>query len=298
MIPILDWSRFSRGSDRVGFVREFGAACRESGFFLLSGHGIDQPLIQSVFEQADRFFELTEAEKRTLSVPSIAQERGWSKIGTESLEEGSDRPDRKEAFGIGPEAPGDTPAVRWGAPYRGANLWPDIPGFRETMLRFFSAAQVLAMSLHRAVAADLDLPEGWYDNRVKDPDARLRLLHYPPASGARGEMGAGTHTDPGVLTLLLTDGEPGLQVRPTPDGPWIDVPHNPGSFVVNVGDSLMEWSGGRYISSPHRVVPPQHVRRSVAFFLRPEPTRSRGSAVETRSGQAWADSALQSYARA
>jgi len=39
-----------------------------------------------------------------------------------------------------------------------------------------------------------------------------------------------------MLTLLLTDGQPGLQINYK--GEWIDVPPRPDCFVVNLGDML------------------------------------------------------------
>ncbi|MBV6637562.1 MAG: isopenicillin N synthase family oxygenase, partial [Mameliella sp.] len=102
------------------------------------------------------------------------------------------------------------------------------------------------------------------------PMATLRLLSYPPGNGAEGEIGAGAHSDYGSITLLLTDGEPGLQVQAL-SGDWIDVPHVPGAFIVNIGDCLMRWSNDLYRSTPHRVLPPARARRSVAFFLDPNP---------------------------
>lgn len=90
------------------------------------------------------------------------------------------------------------------------------------------------------------------------------------ASGAGEEIGAGAHTDYGALTLLMTDGAPGLQVRPR-GGDWLDVPHVPGAFIVNIGDCLMRWTNDIYVSTPHRVLPPPRARQSVAFFLDPNP---------------------------
>ncbi|TMV35589.1 isopenicillin N synthase family oxygenase, partial [Thioclava sp. BHET1] len=83
-------------------------------------------------------------------------------------------------------------------------------------------------------------------------------------------LGAGAHTDYGALTLLMTDGIAGLQVKPR-GRDWIDVPHLPGALTVNIGDCLMRWSNDLYISTPHRVQPPPRPRRSIAFFLDPNP---------------------------
>lgn len=63
----------------------------------------------------------------------------------------------------------------------------------------------------------------------------------------------GPHTDEGVLTL--TDRQGGLQVR-TPDGEWVDAPSVPGALTVNVGDLLARWTGDRWRSAEHRVLPP------------------------------------------
>ena len=65
MIPVLDWSRFSTGLDRNGFVADLGLACRETGFFLVSGHGIPQSLIDDTFAAADRFFPTAASHRST-----------------------------------------------------------------------------------------------------------------------------------------------------------------------------------------------------------------------------------------
>jgi isopenicillin N synthase-like dioxygenase len=78
----------------------------------------------------------------------------------------------------------------------------------------------------------------------------------------------GEHTDYGLLTMLRQDSVGGLQVR-TPSG-WLDAPPVPGSFVCNIGDMLDRLTGGRYRSTPHRVLPPTtRDRLSWPFFFDP-----------------------------
>ena len=43
----------------------------------------------------------------------------------------------------------------------------------------------------------------------------------------------------------------------TPRDGWEDAPYEPGAFTVNTGDLLARWSGGRWKSNRHRVLPPQ-----------------------------------------
>lgn len=269
-IPILDWRRFAGGTDMDGFTADLSQACRETGFFLLRHHGVDHALIADVFAMADRFFALPEEQKDRVSISTNPHNRGWAAMGSERLDAASGQVDRKEAFNVGYDLAPRDPRVLAGEPFRGVNLWPQVPGFRDVLLRYYEAAQNLGLCIHMALARDLGLDEHWFHDKFTEPMATLRLLHYPPATGADGEIGAGAHSDYGSITLLLTDGEPGLQVRPR-DGDWTEVPYVEDAFVVNIGDCLMRWSNDIYVSTPHRVLPPARQRRSVAFFLDPNP---------------------------
>ena len=80
------------------------------------------------------------------------------------------------------------------------------------------------------------------------------LYHYPPLGEGTAEnaLGAGEHTDWGVLTILLQDDVGGLQAQ-TKAGKWIDVPPVDGTFVINLGDALEVWADGAFTARPHRV---------------------------------------------
>lgn len=268
MIPVIDWSRFE--TDKTGVAAEIGAACRDVGFFLLAGHGISRGLRDRVFEMSDRFFALPEADKERISILNTPHFRGWGKEGDESLDETSPLVDRKETFNVGYDLAPDDPRVVAGEMFRGVNQWPEIDGFRETLLDYYDAGRGLGVDVLRAIALDLGLDEFHFTGLFQEPMTALRLLHYPPASGETNEIGAGAHTDYGAITLLLTDGEAGLQVRPR-DGDWMDVPHLEDAFVVNIGDCLMRWTNDLYVSTPHRVLPPERIRRSVALFVEANP---------------------------
>ncbi|MEM7642599.1 MAG: 2-oxoglutarate and iron-dependent oxygenase domain-containing protein [Pseudomonadota bacterium] len=268
MIPVLDWTRFE--TDRDGFVADLGEAVRGVGFFLLRNAAVPTDLRDEVFAQSAAFFALPEAEKAELSILKTPHYRGWAKPGDESLDEKSPEIDTKQTFNIGYDLAADDPRVVAGEPFRGVNQWPDLVGFRETMLAYYDAALAQGVALHRAFALDLGLDEDHFDPVFQEPLAAMRLLHYPPGTGAEGEIGAGAHTDYGAITLLMTDGEPGLQVKPR-GGDWVDVPHVAGAYVVNIGDCLMRWTNDVYVSTPHRVLPPKRQRRSVAFFVEANP---------------------------
>ena len=266
MIPILDWSRNTTDPDRL--ARDMGSAVRDTGFFLLANPAVPEALRAGVFAQADALFSLPEADKQAVSILNTPHYRGWAKPGDESLDETRPEVDTKQTFNIGLDLSPDDP--RLGQPFRGLNQWPDLPGFRQAMLAYYDAAQAQGMAILSLLARDLGLAPDHFAALFDQPLSALRLLHYPPATGAAGEIGAGAHTDYGAITLLMTDGEPGLQVRPR-GGDWTDVPHVPGAYVVNIGDCLMRWTNDIYVSTPHRVLPPKRQRRSVAFFVEANP---------------------------
>lgn len=268
MIPILDWQHFK--TDPAAFSTALGRACRDTGFFLLQNHTVPKKLQDEVFAHGDRFFGLPPAEKAKISILNTPHFRGWGKKGIESLDETSPLIDSKETFNIGFDLPPNDPRVVAGEMFRGVNQWPELVGFSDVMLAYYDAALALGVDIHRAIARDLSLDPEFFTDCFKDPLAALRLLQYPPASGDADEIGAGAHTDYGAITLLMTDGEPGLQVRPKGQD-WIDVPHVAGAYVVNIGDCLMRWTNDLYVSTPHRVLPPKRQRRSVAMFIEANP---------------------------
>ncbi|MEM0949630.1 MAG: 2-oxoglutarate and iron-dependent oxygenase domain-containing protein, partial [Pseudomonadota bacterium] len=202
VIPILDWQRFLSETTRAEFAVDLGRACRDTGFFVLTGHGIDAALIDKVFQAADTFFGLPRDEKARLDIRASGTNRGWAEIGTENLDDTSDAFDRKEAFNIGLDLAADDPRILKGEPFRGLNLWPDLPGFRETLLTYFASVHRLGVDLHRPIALDLNLDEAYFAPYLDQPLATLRLLRYP-AGGSDG-IGAGAHTDYGSVTLLIT----------------------------------------------------------------------------------------------
>jgi len=277
--PIVDVQMLSSGSQnrQREAIATLGAACRETGFFCVSGHGIDAESRSRLFAASRQFFDLPPTEKRRFSIALSPHNRGYVGMEAERLKADAP-PDRKEAFNIGLELPPDHPEIVAQRPLRGVNLWPDIPGWRETMLGYYDRCFNIGRILHRGISADLGLEEEYFDPKIALPAAVLRLLHYParPAvasqtsDAAAAQPGAGEHTDYGNITLLATDGVAGLEVRQL-DGTWVEVADTKDLLLCNIGDCLMRWTNDRYRSTPHRVRIPDAERYSIAFFLDPNP---------------------------
>jgi isopenicillin N synthase-like dioxygenase len=274
-LPVLDVSRLHSPelSDRLELAAELGRACRGIGFFYVVNHGISESQRDSLFAAAKTFFAQPVSGKDKLSIKRSPHNRGYVALEAERLDESAAHADYKEAFNIGLELAPDDPEVLAGKPFRGVNLWPTLPGWRETVLSYYDACWALGRRIHRGFALDLGVAEDFFEDKLDAPLATLRILHYPPQPGrghAAPDSGAGAHTDYGNLTILATDAVAGLQVRAR-SGAWIDAPHIPGAFVCNIGDCLMRWTNDVYVSTPHRVAMPVRDRYSAAFFLDPNP---------------------------
>ena len=138
-IPVIDIAPLVGGSpEQVRAVAAaLGTACRDVGFFYVSGHGVPPALIASVFQTSAAFFAGPASIREATSFSGPGGNRGYIRLGGETLDPGKP-PDVKEAFNIGLELAPDDPELLAGAPFRAPNLWPDTPGFRATMIDYFN----------------------------------------------------------------------------------------------------------------------------------------------------------------
>src|SRR5580658_7514496 len=155
-IPVIDIAPLTNGSpaQAQAVAAELGRACREVGFFYVTGHGIPPALVARVFDSSAAFFTGPASIRQAASFTGAGGNRGYIRLGGEALDPGKPA-DVKEAFNIGLELAPDDPELIARAPFRDANLWPDIPGFRDTMLDYFNRVWRLGRELHRGFALDL-----------------------------------------------------------------------------------------------------------------------------------------------
>jgi isopenicillin N synthase-like dioxygenase len=244
---------------------ELDRACRDHGFFLLTGHGLDE-LIDQTWAQAREFFTADRALR-------VAVERDdQNPLGWFDRELTKRKRDSKEVFDF---TDPHTPAVD------AYNRWPDgFDRFRPTLAAFYDAFSDLAdrtvALVHRALGLGDDVIGRYVGDRTT---SSVRLNHYPVGDpvpenerdGLRelGETALGYHTDPGVLTLLLQDMTGGLQAQAA-GGEWVDVVPRRGTIVVNLADAMQVWTNDRYRAAVHRVVPMTETdRMSIPYFFNP-----------------------------
>jgi len=179
--------------------------------------------------------------------------------------------DLNEALFIRRERAPDDPDVIAEKPWRGLNQWPDnLPGFRDTVLVYWNRMERLGQSMLPLYDLALGLPPGYFRERFEGAHINLRLSHYPPGLMAEdNQFGIAPHTDSGFITFLPQSAVPGLEIL-TVTGKWIAVPPMPGTYLVNTGDILHQWTNRRFRSTPHRAINRSETDRyAIPFFYDP-----------------------------
>jgi isopenicillin N synthase-like dioxygenase len=268
-VPVIDVAPLvNHTAQRAKAGEQIGTACRECGFFYIAGHGVDESLCRQLEALSRRFFDQSEPEKMKIAMSRGGRAwRGYFPVGGELT---SGRPDRKEGLYFGVELAADHPAMLAGKPLHGPNLFPEIAGFRETVLRYIDSLTQLGHALMSGISMGLGLNEDYLQRRfLADPFILFRIFNYPSAT-ENGNMpwGVGEHTDYGLLTILRQDDTGGLQVKSRSG--WVDAPPISETFVCNIGDMLDRLTHGIYRSTPHRVINlSKRTRLSFPFFFDP-----------------------------
>lgn len=260
-VPVIDLAPWFDGSDKDGVARAVDAALQSVGFFLVTGHGVSRELRAAVRAAARDFFVLPAEQKRQYAV--TVGGRGWLPPGVEAngYSEGTETPpDLKESFASGADAKtGDAEVDAYWFP---DNVWPvEVPDLRAQAATYLAQMRALADELLRIGATGLGLDPEFFTDHTAHSTYTMNINWYPPATvtGApeEGQFRIGPHTDFGTFTILDREqGKGGLQVW-SPDGEWEDAPYDPDAFTINTGDLLARWSGDRWVSNRHRVLPPQ-----------------------------------------
>src|ERR1700743_1727147 len=270
-LPVIDVGPLvggARAAARAEVARQIQVACRERGFFYVTGHGVPPGLLGELASALAECVALPVEDKLEISMDRGGRAwRGFFPVGAELT---SGRPDLKEGLYFGAELPDDAPRVLAGLPLHGRNLFPrQVPRLGPLVLAYLDALASLGQAVLAGVALSLDLDPGYFaTGYTADPTILFRIFHYPPSPLRASDWGVGEHTDYGLITLLAQDDSGGLEVA-APEG-WIDAPPVPGTLVCNIGDMLDRLTGGWYRSTPHRVRNLSgHGRLSFPFFLDP-----------------------------
>jgi len=271
-IPSVDLADFISGDPKrkQKFVNEIGTAYEEIGFVSLKNHFLEDDLVEQLYDQIKRFFELPLTTKSKYEIEGLGGQRGYISFGKEHAK-GKKEGDLKEFWHFGQEPAADANLIE---EYPQNVPVSELPEFNATGMQAYKLLEKTGIYVLRALAIYIGLEEHYFDHWASNGNSILRPIHYPPISQEpKGAVRAGAHGDINLITLLMGASTGGLQVLRN-DGQWIDAIPNEDELVINVGDMLERHTNNKLRSTIHRVVnPPKeqwHMPRySIPFFMHP-----------------------------
>ena len=259
---------------RKAFADDLYTSLRETGFVVLTDHGINLSRLHEAYDIIAGFFALPEEEKRHYMIGMDGQ-RGFTPFGREHAK-GVEAADLKEFWHVGRDE------IK-------PNVWPERPAaFRAEVGWLYDALDETGLLLLQALTGPLDLPEEYFDDMAGGGNSILRLLHYPaiPEDADPASIRAAAHEDINLITLLVSASASGLELLGR-DGEWRAIEAPADAIIADAGDMLARITNNHIPATTHRVVNPDNsrdVRYSMPFFLHPRPDAMLSCLPQFRDG--------------
>jgi len=262
-IPLIDLG------NTTGVTGEIEKACREIGFMYVAGHGIPSRLIDDVRTSIAEYFAQP-VDVKLCDQITPDNYRGYIPFGFFSANSGDGEADSYEGYKLHYEVSADD-AICESCDLYGPNKWPvNPPGIQQYVLRYWQECDRVATVLLGAMADVLGIAKSDFLDWFQSPLTNMTLLHYPPKSPGTTGFGIHPHKDTDALTILAQDPVGGLMVKCRDSDEWIDAAPPGDALTVNIGDLMELWSGGYFVSTPHKVVNASGVERySFPYFAVP-----------------------------
>ncbi|KAL0709129.1 hypothetical protein Bca4012_016107 [Brassica carinata] len=265
-VSLIDLAGFLSGdsflvSEATRLVSE---ASKKHGFFLVTNHGVDEMLLSRAYMFMDSFFKAPACEKQKA-------QRTWgesSGYASSFVGRFSSKLPWKEtlSFKFSPVEKCHSQTVKDFVSEKMGDGYEDLGKIYQ---EYADAMNILSLKIMELLGMSLGIQRRHFRDFFEDNESILRLNYYPQCKQPDLALGTGPHCDPTSLTILHQDQVGGLQVFV--DNKWQSIPPNPKAVVVNIGDTFMALTNGRYKSCLHRaVVNSESERKSFAFFLCPK----------------------------
>ncbi len=230
-------------------VDEVAEACEHTGFMLITGHGVPHGLVADLRRDLREYFAQPLEQKLRHKIRRDNY-RGYIPLGFFSPNVGGLAADCYEGYKLHREVGAQDP-VRKLCELYGPNIWPAYPAeLRGDLITYWQACDHISVVLLRALAIAMGISSEDFLGLFEQALTNMTLLHYPATDKA---VGIHPHKDTDALTILAPDPVGGLRLRLKGRGEWLEVNSPPEALVVNIGDLLECWSGGRFVSTPHKV---------------------------------------------
>ncbi|WP_130802722.1 2OG-Fe(II) oxygenase family protein [Acinetobacter ihumii] len=234
----------------------FTQSLRQTGFAVIVHHPLDWDLIQSIYVEWLNFFQ-SEGKHQYRVRPDM--KGGFFPADLSETAKGQTVKDLKEFFHIFP-----------------SGVFPE--HLSNQTHQYYQQALLLAKQLLQWIQdfSPADVQKNYSEplpQMIEGSESLLRILRYTPIDTQDDYVRAAAHEDINLITILPAATAPGLQVKDI-SGQWYDVPVEPNSIIINIGDMLQEASQFYYPSTTHRVVKYKNQdleqeRIAMPFFLQP-----------------------------
>ncbi|XP_065872868.1 2-oxoglutarate-dependent dioxygenase 19-like [Euphorbia lathyris] len=250
-VPVIDYSLLvsTNPDQRSKIIHELGKACQEWGFFKVINHGVPERLMNSMIDVCKEFFDLPEEEKNKYEGKHVLDPIRCGTSFNTSVEKFFSWRDFLKIF-VHPIFHSPTKPVH----------------FSENLLEYSKAVREVARRLVEGISESLGLEANYIHKALNmEKGVQISILNYYPAcTQPELAMGLPSHSDHGLLTLLIENGVSGLQVQHK--GKWVSLNTISNCFLVNTADHLEILSNGKYKSVVHRaVVNNRETRISIAM---------------------------------
>ena len=256
-------------------INKIKKACINSGFFQVTGHGINKKNIKNICNVGNKFFNSSENNKKKLAPKKWNYKnkniyRGYfpnDVNGKEGLDIGDPKVTKKYASLIKKQY----------IEYINLNKSLDKKSIKilaEYFDKIFNLGETLFKCVIKLYKKDIKISNFAF-SRLKTLST-LRFNYYPnqkkPVEISKQDgaaLGCETHVDSGIFTILHQDKKGGLQVQNRKNKKWYDVPYNKNALVINTGLALQYLSKGKFKATNHIVLWNKKKRMSVPFFFEP-----------------------------
>ncbi|KAG5556530.1 hypothetical protein RHGRI_006961 [Rhododendron griersonianum] len=229
-IPVIDLSDMESDRNRAKIVEQIRDAAKTWGFFQVVNHGVPVSALDETIAAIKAFHEQPTEEKSKYYV-------------------------REEGRGVMYASNNDLYRAKAACWHDSLQVWmspepapvEDIPAAcRREVVEWDRHATEVAESVMGLLSEGLGLEAGKF-KELSFSGARVLVGHcYPYCPQPDLTVGITSHTDPGVVTVLLQNQVQGLQVKH--GGEWVDVKPLEGGLIINIV------SNGEYKSVEHRVL--------------------------------------------
>ena len=144
------------------FVSEIGHAYESIGFVALKGHFLKDALVDSLYNEVKKFFDMPVEQKRQYEIPGIGGQRGYISFGKESAK-GKKEGDLKEFWHFGQYVE-NNPKLE--EEYHDNVAVKELPEFNKVGKETYKMLEKTAKYVLRALALHLDLEEIYFDEFI------------------------------------------------------------------------------------------------------------------------------------